>query len=199
MKFRSFLRYLDLRWFRGLKVRPTRPIQTKQPPLQLEMLEERTVPSGVPTIIKSLTTPADGSNVTTSSPTIQVVFSEAMNAGPATNTSNYLLFGSAGNSIPINAVTLTGPDASGHESATLTYNNGAGLILDTYTLFVRGDQLTEAVDGQNLALAEPGQFVVANGGTSNVSVVSMPGSGTLGSMADYGLPKVNVTAAVPVA
>ena len=43
MKLRSFLRYLDLRWFRGLAVRPTRPIRKRQVPLSLETLERRDV------------------------------------------------------------------------------------------------------------------------------------------------------------
>ena len=188
MKFRSFLRHLDLRWFRGMKVRPTRPIQKKAVPLQLETLETRITPSTTPTIIKTLTTPADGSSVSTSTPTIQVVFSEQMNTAEASNPNNYFLFGSAGNSIAINSVTLTGPDASGHETATLNYNGGSPLILDTYTLFVAGDQISSSAANGNLPLAQPGQFVVANGGASNVSIVNMPGNGTLSSAAGYGLP-----------
>src|SRR5437868_3193843 len=81
---------------------------------------------------------------------------------PATNPRNYLLFGSTGGGVGVDSVSL---DATG-KVATLSYNGGNPLVLDTYTLLVRGDQLKDVDD--NLPVARPGQFVVANGGRNNV-------------------------------
>jgi hypothetical protein len=202
MKFRSFLRFLDFRWFRGFKLRPTRPINKRgrRTSLELETLETRVVPSTAPTIVKTLTAPADGSTVSTATPTIQVVFSEKMNSIAASNPNNYFLFGSSGNSITVNSVTLNGPDSSGNETATLNYNGGQGLILDTYTLFVRADQLTADTSVGGLPIAPPGQIAVANSGSNNVSYIALPGDGSLGAISEYSLTTSgSASIATPVA
>src|SRR5438105_1225866 len=101
MKLKSFLQCLDLRWFRGLKLKPTPPIRRRHSSLQLEALEKREVFSASrPTILA--VNPPNLTNTGTAQPPIQVTFSEPMNAGSATATSNYLLFSSSGASVPVN-------------------------------------------------------------------------------------------------
>jgi hypothetical protein len=199
MKLRSFLRVLDPRWFSGLKLRPTPPIRRTPVPLHVETLETRTLPSARPTIIA--VAPADGSSVSTATPQLTVTYSEPMGPSAAV-AGNYLLFGSSGNSVGVTSVTLTGPDASGHETATLTYNGSTtGLVLDTYTLFVRGDLIAADTTVGGLTMTLPGQVVVANNGRTDASVVTLPGNGSLGAVSQYGLPtgSSSTTVAAPVA
>ena len=195
MKFRSFLRYLDLRWFRGLKLRPTPPIRRTHSSPHLELLEERTLLSATrPTILS--VTPPNLSKSAVALPPIQVTFSEAMNVGDATTTTNYELFSSSGAAIPINSVSLDPTDTV----ATITYNNGNFLDAGTYTLLVRGDQLAAAASAGGLTMSLPGQLAVANSGSNLVSTVNVPGDGSLGAISQYALPQsnVNFATAAPV-
>ena len=63
---------------------------------------------------------------------------------------------------------------------TLSYNGNANLPVDSYTLYVRGDQLHDSSDAFTIAL--PNQIVVANAGTGDVSTLNagtpLPASGT---------------------
>ena len=56
-----------------------------------------------------------------------------------TNTASYVLLDREGDLIPINAATIT--DVPNDTTMTLAYNNGVDLTSDTYSLYVRGDQL----------------------------------------------------------
>ena len=192
MKFRSFLRYLDLRWFRGLKLRPTPPIRRARSSPHLELLEERTLLSVTrPTILS--VTPPNLSKSASALPPIQVTFSEAMNVGDATTTTNYELFSSSGVAIPINSVALDSTDTV----ATLTYNNGNNLNAGSYTLLVRGDQLAAAASAGGLTMSLPGQLAVANSGSGLVSTVNVPGDGSLGAISQYALPTTNFGSNTP--
>jgi hypothetical protein len=71
-----------------------------------------------------------------------------------------------------------------YNTNVLSYNNGAQLTADQYTLFVRGDQIHDT-DGDNLALSQPKQLAVANGGALNVSLVTLPGDGSLQAITNY--------------
>jgi hypothetical protein len=184
-----------------MRLRPVGPVTRKHrrpASLELEKLERRDLFSATPTIIA--VTPADGSSLTTATPLLTVTYSEPMDVASATTPGNYLLFGSAGNSVGVTSVGLTGPDSSGHETATLVYNGSTtGLILDTYTLFVRGDKVLSNSTLGSVPMALPGQVVVANNGRTDASVINIPGNGSLGAISQYGLPANGSTSAGPVA
>ena len=145
--------------------------------LVLEFLERRDLlTGGMPTIISTGVLPLNDSTTANGSPTLQVQFSESMGAS-ATNVNEYLLLGSTGQTIPINAATFSNNPVTGPDSiVTLTYNNSQPLAVGTYSLFIHGDQVF-AANGSPLALA--GQLVVANSGSNNVSTVNLPGDSTL--------------------
>jgi hypothetical protein len=144
-------------------------------------LEDRVVLSGAaPFILHSQVQPADGSTTTDPHPVVSVTYSESMNATQAGNTANYLLFSSSGGSIPIQLASYNDTQ----HTTTLTYFTPLGsLPADQYSLFVRGDQIHDAVS--NLPLAQPDQLIVANPGTQNVSVINAPGDGTLQAVTNY--------------
>ncbi len=182
MKFRSFLRYLDVRWFRGMKVRPTQPVRHLLP-LHLELLERRDVFSVTrPTILA--VTPTLSTVETSADPVIQVTYSQPM-TGSATVASNYLLFDNSGNSYTVDSVTLTAPDSSGHETATVSYNEGNPLQAGTYSLLVRADLLS---DTMGVTIALPGQLAVLNPGRDSVAIINVPEDGTLGTLSQYAIP-----------
>src|SRR5579885_1422493 len=165
---------------------------------EVEELEPRNLLTAPPIIIDTgpppVTTPADGSSTAPSAhPAIVVVFSEDMVKAEVENTANWSLFGTSGNSVPIDSVAY---DSTAH-TATINYNGGNDLVVDNYTLYVRGDRIHDNV-GDGLALANPGGLVVANQGQGNVAVVNMPGDGTLGAASNYPLPPVGSTPPGPV-
>jgi hypothetical protein len=140
--------------------------------LYLEHLEKRELLSRDAPFIKSVL-PLDGSTTGSTTPTLQITFSEAMNALQAGNAANYTLFGAGGSTVTVNSVALS----AGNTVATLTYNGGAPLVSGTYSLFVRGDQIHDVDD--TLPLATGGELALANGGANNVSFVTVAGNGTL--------------------
>src|SRR5262245_25345490 len=180
MRFRSFLRFFRLP---GSKRRPARH---QRRPLHVEHLEKRELlTNDTPFIVFSQCVPLDGSATSSAHPTIQVKYSEAMDSVSATKAANYKLVDSSGNVITIDNVSL---DAATSTVATIDYNDGQDLIVDNYTLFVRGDQVFDADDAR--PLAQPGQLIVANGGQNNVAVAGLPGDGTIQALGQYGLSKV---------
>ncbi|HLJ97755.1 MAG TPA: DUF4214 domain-containing protein [Gemmataceae bacterium] len=146
--------------------------------LVLEHLETRVLLSNdAPFIVAVM--PANGSSTASGQPSLSVKFSEAVNAAQAQSTANYLLFASGGRSISIDSAAY---DSLNHQ-VTLSYNGGAALTADQYTLFVRGDQIHDTDD--NLPLAQTKQLVVANAGAANVSLVTIPGDSSVQSITNY--------------
>ena len=146
--------------------------------LRLECLERRELLAvQAPSIIS--VTPLDGSSTTSGQPPLIVKFSENVIASQAQNTANYLLFGTDGRQITINSAMYD----SGTFQVALSYNQGAALTVDQYTLFVRGDQIHDATN--DLPLAQSKQLVVANAGAANVSLVTVPGNGTIQALTNY--------------
>jgi photosystem II stability/assembly factor-like uncharacterized protein len=149
--------------------------------LRLERLENRELLSNDAPFIAAVS-PTDGSTTSTGQPTLLVKFSEDVIAAQAQNPANYLLFGTGGRSISIDAAMYD----SGSHQVMLSYNGGAPLTADQYTLFVRGDQIHDVDD--NLPLAQSKQLVVANAGASNVSLVTVPGDSSIQALTDYASP-----------
>jgi hypothetical protein len=146
----------------------------------VEELERRELLSAVvgpPTIVK--VTPNDGVTTSNGQQPIIIQFNEDMAQADVTNTNNYLLFNSQGQQITINKAVYDPV----RDQVTLQYNGSAPLVPDRYSLFVRGDQLHDADEG--LPLAQPGQLVVASSGNKTVSLVNMPGDGSLSALANY--------------
>jgi hypothetical protein len=193
MKFSSFARLFGGREKHSTRKRG-RGLHTPRPAPALEALEPRLVPAGlIPTIVK--VTPVDGSTALSALPQISVTFSESMQVAGVTNPANYDIFGSAGNPIQVNSVSYN-PVSN---AATLSYTGnatGGDLTADKYTLFVRGDQLI-ASNGE--PVAPPGQIAVASAGSSTVSIVNMPGDGTLHGISNYSAGLNNGPAAVAIA
>ncbi len=163
--------------------------------LFVESLEDRVLLNNDTPFILSVK-PGDGAvlqGVNSQTPLITVTFSEPVNATQATNRANYLLFSSSGQTINIDSVTANGINQNNNSttSVTLAYNEGKPLPPATYSLFVRGDQIQDVDD--NRFLAQPGQFVVANTGTNNVSVINVSDSGVVGGLGNYPDP-TNTTA-----
>ncbi len=198
MKFMSFLRFFGKRWLRDRAPRKRRaPVPHAR--LRLEALEKRELLTGdVPRIVN--VTPADNSFVATLNPppTLQITFSEPMVGSNASQTgasdpNNYLLINSTGDVIPVEAATL---NATG-KIVTLTYNNSNPLPANTYSLFIRGQNVVDVDDG--FALAQQGQLFVSNNGQNNVSAVVLGNDGTLGAAGNYPLPANGTTKAAPYA
>src|SRR5438067_2135624 len=76
-------------------------------------------------------------------PAIIVTYSEPMKAAEVTNPANYLLFNSGGDPITINSVAPHPGMPTGYD---IFYNSNDPLPADTYTLFVRGDQIHDVDD-----------------------------------------------------
>ena len=179
MRFHSFLRFFRQKWF-GRKAKTPSP-KGRTPgrtPLFLEPLERRELMSVTPTILSVV--PVNNSKTATASPTIMITYNEAMGAS-AFNASNYILLGSGGTPIPINSVT----SGSGGTTATINYNSGQPLPISSYSLFVRGNLVTDTAGDP---LAQSSQLIAANAGQSTVSVVNVPGTGTLGALSNYNVP-----------
>jgi hypothetical protein len=158
--------------------RSSRSVRRRRELLYLERLESRELLSGdAPFILSAM--PGDGSTLTTGQPTLVVQFSEAVVAAQAQNAANYLLFSSGGRSVPVNSAAY---DSASHE-VTLTYNGGQPLTADQYSLFVRGDQIHDVDD--NLPLAQSKQLMEVNAGAADVSVIALPGNGTVGGLTNY--------------
>src|SRR5262245_6051828 len=135
MRFKSFLRYLSGDWKKRQPARKKRSDHGLRP--LVELLERRDLLTA-PTIIASGVLPQDGASTPTGLPVIQVQFSESM-TNSALTANNYVLIGSTGNIIPINTVSffpLGGAPAN--SVVQLAYNGGQQLVVDAYTLFVRG-------------------------------------------------------------
>lgn len=156
--------------------------------LRVEALEDRNLLTSLfPYIVKdapTTTQPQNGTTTTNASPVISVQYSEAMVISEATNPANYNLFDTEGTPITINAVSWDLVT----NTATLTYNSGDILPIDTYSLFVRGDQIHSALPS-GLPLSLPGQLVFANGAINNVTTVGSDyTTGLLGSLSNFPAP-----------
>ncbi len=202
MSFHSFFRNLSNRFWR----RKTSPIVKRRPSWYspvLESLEKRELLATTPVILSVGVLPVSGSTTASATPIIQVQYNESMVAtsptaiGSATNPDAYLLLGSTGNVVPITAVTSLNPTASLQGEPlnsifSITYDTGnAGnqLIVDSYTLFVKGSKVTADAANNFLPMANPGQLIVANGGNAkNVSIANLSGNGTVGAESQYSLP-----------
>jgi hypothetical protein len=134
--------------------------------LGLEPLESRELLAvALPRIVG--VTPPDFSATDATNPIITVTYNEVMKHSDVINAANYLLFNSAGQAVSVDSVTT-----SDDTTVTINYAGGANLSADTYTLFVRGDQVHEAADGLNLPLATTGQLVAVNSNSSLVSTIN---------------------------
>ncbi len=184
-----------MNWFKFFRLVSSqkRPISKKTPArprhqLALEALEPREVPA-TPTVLSVV--PATGGSLTT--PTTPIVVSYSIDVSGADLAVNYRLFGSDGTAFPIvNADINYNPVTF---QATIT--PPAGLTAGAYSLFLRGDQIADAVVPTD-TLAAPGQIVVANSGRGNLSTVSLTGS-NLGAVQTVGLPLQGATAYMPTA
>ena len=189
-----------VRFFQGGRLRTARRDRrgvSFRARLFVEVLENRELLSASPPTILAVS-PLDGQHLTTGTPNIAITYSEPMLGDNSlgtgvSNPNNYVLLDSAGTPISIQQATLD----STNTIVTLSYNNGQPLPIDTYTLFVRGDRVFDVDD--DLPLARSNQLIVANGGASNIAVVTVNGDGTLGSLGDYALPQVGTTDPNPVA
>src|SRR5439155_16130919 len=81
--------------------------------------------------------------------------------------------------------------------ATLSYNNGNNLTAQKYTLFVEGDNIVDT-DGDNLPISHSRQLAVAGGPNGIVSIVNVPGDGTLQALSNYASNPQQVASAAPV-
>jgi hypothetical protein len=191
MKFRSWLRFLDKKTSTRKSRRKTR--RSRRVPLQVESLEAREL-LRAPFIFS--VTPADGAVLKgpgSTTPALTITYSEAMNATDATAASNYFLFNANNQPIKIDSVTALDLN-TGNNSLTkvlLHYNENNPLPAGSYSLFVQGDQIHD-ID-ENATLALPGQFVVANSATNNVSVVNVSDTGEVGAASNFPDP-VNTSA-----
>ncbi len=193
MGFRSFFQFFNRTWRKKQPItkNPPQPLNAK---LMVEMLERRDLLT-VPGLVAAGVLPLDGTSVNSGSPIIQVQFTETM-SNSVLNPGNYVLLGSSGNSIPIDSVSFFSLGAAPVNSAVrLSYNGGAPMVVDNYTLFVRGDQMIDQDEG--LAMSQPGQLIVANSGSNKVSVLGMPGDGTLAGLSNYNYGAVGGQAANP--
>src|SRR5262249_33730276 len=137
-------------------------------------------------------TPSFGSVIQSPNPPlVQINFSE--NVTGADNAANYRILGANGSVIPVNSVIYT--NTGGVFRATLSFNPNQPLATDSSTLFVLVDP-TFPAGPDHLPLAQPGQLVVANSGSSNVSVVGMNGSGLLQGLSNYPLLPAGTSPAV---
>jgi hypothetical protein len=173
----------------------------------VERLEDRITPA-VPTITGVFlgSTPLPNGDVLTITPTaLRVVFSEPMsttdNNKSLTNVNNYELLDAMGKPVALlssgaGAPTVSAGPTGPNEAVTLTLAN-TNLPAGAYTLYVRADQLFDA--DENQPIAQPGQLVVANSGSGNVSTFAMPGNGSLGAASKYPGPAVAGTQSSPTA
>jgi photosystem II stability/assembly factor-like uncharacterized protein len=186
MKFSSLLRRIGKKQ-QSNRSQGGRGGARKPSRLQVEALERRELLSGdAPRILAVL--PADGSTTLSTHPTIAVTYSEdVQNANVA---SNYLLFNGSGQPISIQSVSY---DTNSHQ-AILSYNNGQNLTAQKYTLFVEGDNIIDT-DGDNLPLAHARQLVVAGG--QSISVINVPGDGTLQTLSNYANSPPNAASSAP--
>lgn len=178
MKFSPFARLLGQPSRHSAPQRLPRNARRRRGRLLLERLERRELLSNDAPFIAAVL-PTDSVTVAVGQPTLVVRFSEDVVAAQAQNTANYLLFGASGRSIHIDAAVY---DGVSHQVA-LSYNGGAPLTADQYTLLVRGDQIHDVDD--NLPLATSQQLMVANTGAASISTVSLPGTGTAQAITDY--------------
>src|SRR5208282_5032017 len=86
------------------------------------------------------------------------------------------------------------------DEVQLTYNTGnAGnaLVVDTYTLYVRGNNLISASTG--LTVSQPGQLFAANSGSNTLSIANIAGTSGLGASSTYTVPFTSPSSALPTA
>ncbi len=183
MRWKSFLRFFTRAW-RQAKIPLRKRPDSRYRRLTIDVLEQRELLSAPPTILQAGVLPVTGST-TSATPTLQIEFSDSMMAA-ALNSSNYILLGSSGTLVPITNVSFVAGTPLSDQEVSLTYNTGNpgnALLVDTYTLYVRGNDLFSASTG--LAMSQPGQLFAANSGRNDLSVVNIPGTGTLGSVSNY--------------
>jgi hypothetical protein len=183
MKANTFLRFFSGR--KSKKAEKGVKSRSRQAQLYVERLEKRellSVPRIKQVIVDSSTAPAH--------PTLQIIFTENMQTSvPGTqigvdNPANYLIFDSQGRSVPVNTAAYN-PSSF---TVTLGYNSGANLTAGSYTLFVHGENLVDTDDSPAIALAPPGQLVVASSGTQSISTISVPGNLNLNAISNYQSP-----------
>src|SRR5437660_1651915 len=148
MKFNWLRSLFSPRSAQGLAGRARRPFRKetarRRPRPGLEALERRELlAADAPFIVQQLSVPADGSTPAGNPPAIIVTYSEPMKAAEVTNPANYLLFNSGGDPITINSVAPHPGMPTGYD---IFYNSNDPLPADTYTLFVRGDQIHDVDD-----------------------------------------------------
>ena len=167
--------------------------------LTFDLLEHREMLSGTPpTVIQAGVLPVAGST-TTATPSLQVQFSDSMTTS-ALNPSNYVLLGSSGVLVPITSATFVAGTTPSDDEVQLTYNTGNtgnALVVDTYTLYVRGNNLISATTG--LAVSQPGQLFAANSGRDGLSVANIGGASGISATSNYGVPFASPTSAMPYA
>ncbi|MCI0704510.1 MAG: FG-GAP-like repeat-containing protein [Planctomycetia bacterium] len=142
-----------------------------------------------PTVLN--VTPATGDTLGSA---ILVQFSE--NVTGADLAANFKLFASDGTPVNISGVSYD----SGTFTTTILTNslsiNGVALTSDAYSLFLLGDQIID-VD-EDLALARPGEIVVANGDGDNLATAALTGS-RLAALTTIALPTSGGTDFTPTA
>jgi hypothetical protein len=175
----SLVRSLRKKFFGGAT--PRRKPFRRSRGLQVEALEARDVPAALPPAITAVS-PANLSTFPNANPTLQITFSEAMNAADVQQVANYALYSASGAPVKINSVAYN----PGTFTATVNYNFGNTLLSGTYTLFVKGDHIHDA--GNAFTISPPGQLVSADlkhGTVSTLNAFNAPtGNGNL-----YGAPQ----------
>jgi hypothetical protein len=171
MRWKSFLRFFTHAWRQARTPIRKRP-DTRYWQLKFDLLEQREMLSASPpTIVQAGILPVTGTT-TSATPTLQVEFSDSM-TNSALSPSNYVLLGSTGTLVPITNVTFVSGTTPSDDEVQLTYNTGnAGNVLevDTYTMYVRGNNLFSATTG--LAVSQPGQLFAANSGRDELSLLN---------------------------
>jgi hypothetical protein len=175
MKFTSFSRLFGKR--RPAKGPKTRRPAVRQTRLQVEDLETRVLLAARPAILS--VQPPSGSVNDNSHPALVITFNEPVLASDASNPANYLLFDAENHQITVDAANYS----AANNTVVLSYNGGADLPADRYSLFVRGDRIHDASGA--LTISNPGQFIVSNAGNSTFSTINIPGDGSLEAISNY--------------
>jgi hypothetical protein len=149
-----------------------------RPALRVEELEDRAVPSSGPKVLS--VSPTTGGTFVTQ---ITVTFNENVTGAGAAG--NFELFKADGTVVPIGPVSYNAQNfTTTIPSASL--NGGAPLPAGTYSLFIKGDQISDA---QGVLLAQPGQMVVANTSRSSGAATVQFNGPTLNAPSTFALPQ----------
>jgi hypothetical protein len=189
MEINSMVRTVVRYFSKGRLRREARPASPR-----IEPLEAREVLTQGVLATASILTPPDGSSLTTNTTNLVIQYSE--DVFDASESDNYLLLDSHGNEIRL----TDGTYDNGTFRATFTpaeINNGVPLALDTFTLFLRQDQIFDVDD--NAPLAGPNTLIVTSGPRHTASPVQVSPTGTLGSLSNYPVAQVGTTPPNPYA